>query len=150
MDLQILFPINQESYCFHSTSLGSGYISGGYSKCSSNNRKQYSSLQAFGLAQKLTGFDIVASSKGKYLFPVLYNSSLYVLGEILMWWRIVTWIVERLVFQPPLIQQLYASQRGGGTKTRALQTAGLGKPSFKKSAVFLTLFKKPLTPPPFV
>ena len=124
MDLQILFPINHESYCFHSTSLGSGYISGGYSKCSSNNRKQYSSLQAFGLAQKLTGFDIVASSKGKYLFPVLYNSSLYVLGEILMWWRIVTWIVERLVFQPPLIQQLYASQRGGGTKTRALQTAG--------------------------
>ena len=72
MDLQIFLPINHVSYCFHSNSFGSGYISGGYYKCFSNNREQYSSLQAFGLAQKLTGFDIVASSKGKYLFPVCY------------------------------------------------------------------------------
>ena len=124
MDLQIFLPINHVSYCFQSNSFGSGYISGGYYKCFSNNRKQYNSLQTSALAQKLTGFDIVASSKGKYLLLVLFNSSLDGLGEILMWWRIVTWIVERLVFQPPLSQQLYASQRGGGTKTRALQTAG--------------------------
>ena len=35
-------------------------------------------------------------------------------------------------------------------KRKSVEQLDLGMPSCKKSAVFLTLFKRPLTPPPFI